>query len=90
MARYILQNGGLFDRETGERMVLDGGWKPVAPIIMSDIPEYRSPVTGLPITSRSHRREDLKRNDCVEAPPRKKRDYRNEKYARANHQQDHR
>lgn len=38
----------------------------VMPTILSDIPEYRSPIDGRPITSRSHRREDLKRNNCVE------------------------
>lgn len=39
------------------------------PFIAGDIPEYRSPIDGKPITSRSHRREDLKRNDCVEWEP---------------------
>lgn len=44
--------------------------KPVAmPMIISDIPEYRSPIDGRPITSRSSRRDDLKRNNCVEYEP---------------------
>lgn len=39
------------------------------PMIVSDIPEYRSPIDGRPITSRSHRREDLARNNCVPYEP---------------------
>ncbi len=40
-----------------------------SPQVMRDIPEYRSPLgTGL-ITSRSHRREDLKRGGCREVDP---------------------
>ena len=36
-----------------------------------------------PITSRTHRREDLKRNDCVEVdPPKKPRGFKNERYAK--------
>nr|DAO70308.1 MAG TPA: hypothetical protein [Caudoviricetes sp.] len=37
------------------------------PSVISDIPEYRSPIDGKAITSRSQRREDLKRNNCVDA-----------------------
>lgn len=40
-----------------------------APSIMRDIQEYRSPIDGKPIGSRSTRREDLKANDCVEWEP---------------------
>lgn len=40
-----------------------------SPQVMRDIPEYKSPLgTGL-ITSRSQRREDLKRGDCREVDP---------------------
>jgi hypothetical protein len=39
------------------------------PYIIGDIPDYVSPIDGKPITSRTHRREDLKRNDCVEWEP---------------------
>lgn len=43
--------------------------QPWGVMVMRDIPEYRSPLgTGL-ITSRSHRREDLKRGDCREVDP---------------------
>lgn len=40
-----------------------------APQIMRDIPEYASPIDGKLITSRSHRREDLERNNCREWEP---------------------
>ena len=39
----------------------------VMPAVMSDIPEYTSPIDGKVITSRSQRREDLARNNCVDA-----------------------
>ena len=38
-------------------------------MLMRDIEEYVSPIDGKPITSRSHRREDLKANDCVPWEP---------------------
>lgn len=41
----------------------------VMPAVVSDIPEYSSPIDGRVITSRSERREDLKRNGCVEYEP---------------------
>ncbi len=37
------------------------------PYIISDIPEYTSPIDGNVITSRSQRREDMKRHNCVDA-----------------------
>ena len=40
-----------------------------APMVVRDIPDYRSPVDGKVIGSRSTRREDLKRNGCVEWEP---------------------
>ncbi len=39
------------------------------PQVMRDIPEYRSPVDGKVISSRSTRRNDLKANGCVEWEP---------------------
>lgn len=41
----------------------------VMPTVISDIPEYRSPIDGRVIASRSERRDDLKRNNCVEYEP---------------------
>jgi hypothetical protein len=39
------------------------------PYIMGDTPEYTSPIDGRLISGRKQRREDLKRNDCVEYDP---------------------
>lgn len=41
----------------------------VMPAVISDIPEYSSPIDGKMITSRSQRRDDLARNNCVEFEP---------------------
>lgn len=50
---------------------------PQAPMLMRDFDstgrEYRSPIDGKMITSRSERREDLIRNNCVEVDPPKTR-----------------
>jgi hypothetical protein len=35
------------------------------PLIMREIQEYSSPVTGKPITSRTERNEDCKRSDSI-------------------------
>lgn len=35
-----------------------------APMVMPDLPEYRSPIDGRPIRGRRERIEDLKRNNC--------------------------
>ncbi len=40
-----------------------------APTVRSDIAEYRSPVDGKLITSRSQRRDDLRAHGCVEWEP---------------------
>ncbi|WP_156382362.1 MULTISPECIES: hypothetical protein [unclassified Aureimonas] len=34
---------------------------------MRDIDPYESPITGETITSRSQRREEMKRHDCIDA-----------------------
>ncbi len=39
------------------------------PMIMRDIDEYESPIDGRMISSRSAKREDLKRSGCVEYEP---------------------
>ncbi|WP_287257666.1 hypothetical protein [Mesorhizobium sp.] len=41
----------------------------VMPAVISDIPEYASPIDGKMITSRSQRRDDLARSGCVEYEP---------------------
>lgn len=40
-----------------------------APMFSVDFPAYQSPTTGKWITSRTERREDLKRSNCVEYEP---------------------
>lgn len=65
--RYVWRKDGFYDRSTGERMELPARDDLAKPIVVSDIPEYRSPIDGKLITSRSHRREDLARNGCVDA-----------------------
>jgi hypothetical protein len=50
-------------------MPLPEGNKITAPMVVSDIPEYRSPIDGALITSRSSRREDLKKHGCVPWEP---------------------
>lgn len=51
-----------------------------SPLIWLDLPGYDSPVTGKWIEGRVARREDLKRNECVEYDPGMKDDAkRNEK-----------
>jgi len=69
MARYVWRDGQFVERSTGRLMETPFAGRIVMPIVVSDIPEYRSPVDGRLITSRSARREDLKRNGCVEYEP---------------------
>lgn len=71
MARYVFRGGRFVNRATGEPLLSDDDRNaPVSmPMVVSDIPEYRSPVDGRLITSRSERRDDLKRNNCVEYEP---------------------
>ena len=40
-----------------------------APIVMREISEYQSPIDGRPITSRTERNEDCKRNDAIPWEP---------------------
>lgn len=57
--------------------------RPSFPMVMADIPEYRSPLGTGTITSRSHRREDLKRGNCREVDPSEfKPKYINPRFAR--------
>ena len=69
VARYVWSDGQFVERSTGAPMALPYAGQIAMPTVLSDIPEYRSPVDGKLITSRSHRREDLARNNCVEWEP---------------------
>jgi hypothetical protein len=68
MARYFWRDGKFVDRD-GVEMEMPFEGQICAPAVMSDIPEYPSPIDDRMITSRSHRREDLKRNNCFEYEP---------------------
>lgn len=82
MATYIFKGGRFVDKKTGEPMQLPERGEICMPYVAGDIPEYASPVTGKMITSRSHRREDLKRTGCFEVdPPKKKRGIGNPRIA---------
>ena len=82
MTTYTWRNGCWRDRRTGTPMALPQRDAVCAPRVQRDIAEYRSPIDGRPITTRSERREDLKRNGCVEVdPPKRPRGYRNANFA---------
>jgi hypothetical protein len=82
MVTYLLRNGALIDKRTGLPMAVADGDAVRCPMVRSDITEYRSPIDGRPITSRSQRREDLERNACVEVdPPPNRSGYRNPRFA---------
>lgn len=66
---YVWRDGQFRDKRTGAPMDVPARDGIALPQLMRDIPEYRSPIDGKPITSRSHRREDLKANGCVEYEP---------------------
>lgn len=66
MARYVWREDGFYDRD-GQPMAKPYAGQIVMPHIQSDITEYRSPIDGKLISSRSHRRDDLARNNCVDA-----------------------
>jgi hypothetical protein len=69
MTTYVWRDGWV-DKQTGERMEVPD--RICVPTVRSDIPEYASPIDGRLISGRAQQREDLKRNDCVLAPPAKK------------------
>lgn len=81
MTTYVWRDSGFVEKSTGLPLRVRDPNAICAPMVMADVPEYRSPINGKPITSRSHQREDLKRNDCVLAEPRKPRGYRNPRFA---------
>lgn len=82
MARYVWKGDKFVDRKTGEPMPVPERGEICRPYVCGDIAEYASPVTGQMITSRSQRREDLKRNDCYEIdPPKRKRGIGNPRFA---------
>lgn len=59
MTTYVMRDGKLVEKSKALRS--DG------PFFMRDIEPYASPITGEAITSRSHRREEMKRHNCIDA-----------------------
>ena len=68
MPKFVLRNGQWVDKATGEPMLTEEQRKaPIAlPNIIFDIPSYQSPIDGRWITTRSERRDDMARNNCVD------------------------
>ena len=83
MTRYVWDKDAsrFVDRKTREPMQVNTR-AICMPMVMRDIPEYRSPIDGSLITSRSHRREDLARNGCIELDPPKPRGFKNKRFAK--------
>lgn len=82
MTRYVWRDGCFRDPRTNEPMPMPERDGVCAPMVQSDIAEYRSPIDGTLIGSRSARRYDLQKNNCIEAdPPKKRRGYRNPNFA---------
>ena len=89
MARetYVYRDGKLIEKRSGMVLKARADAPLGCPQIIRDISEYRSPVDGSVIGSRSERREDLKRNNCIEwdpaaSPTRGKRVFKNKRFAR--------
>jgi len=58
------------ERVWAEKLKMDAGYYiGTTPMVHVDIPAYQSPASGKWITSRSERREDLKRTNCIEYEP---------------------
>lgn len=85
MSRYVWRGGQFVHVQTGEPMHIPERDGICMPRVQGDIAEYRSPIDGTMITSRSERREDLKRNNCVEMdPPKRDKVFRTRKWAKGN------
>lgn len=67
MPRYVWKDGGFRDPASGEAMPLTYSGQICAPTVISDLPAYRSPITGEWVDGRRARREDLAKHDCREA-----------------------
>ncbi len=87
MAIFVWRDGQYVNKQTGEPMLTaEDRAKPIAmPMVISDIPAYLSPIDGRVVGSRSERRDDLKRNNCVEyepslSPTGGKREFRNKEF----------
>ena len=68
MPVYVLRDGRMVDKATGEPMN-DGEWVPATPMTFGDLPGYRSPIDGSWVEGRRARRYDLEKNNCVPYEP---------------------
>lgn len=68
MATFVLRDGRMVDKATGEPMVSDDRRHepPQIPQIMS-FGAYNCPITGKRISTLRQHNENLKKHDCVEA-----------------------
>ena len=69
MTVYVMRDGQLVDKATGEPMLTEEERQgPVpTPRVIGDLPGYQSPIDGSWIEGRRARRYDLEKNNCVDA-----------------------
>lgn len=67
MPRYVMRDGKLVDKATGLPMPKIYHGSIPRPYVIGDTKAYASPITGEIIDGRAARREDLKRNNCIDA-----------------------
>lgn len=68
MPKYFYRNGQMVDAD-GMPMLNqeERSRPPQIPRVLSDLPGYRSPVTGEWIEGKRARRYDLEKNNCIDA-----------------------
>lgn len=83
MATYVWKNSQWVCKKTGRPMDKPFAGQVTAPAaIVPDLPDYRSPIDGRVVSGRAARREDLRRNNCVEIdPPARPRGFKNPRFA---------
>lgn len=71
MSVYVFRNGQYVDKRTGEPMLsAEDRAKPIAaPMVVSDLPAYASPLGDGVIEGRAARREHFKRTNTRECDP---------------------
>ncbi len=71
MVKFVWRNGRFVHHETGADLLTEAqrNGEICTPMITPVMPEYASPIDGRLIATRHDRREDLKRNNCVEWEP---------------------
>ncbi len=85
MAKFVFdpERQIMVNKETGEPMNPGGPLQ--TPMVIGDIPAYRSPVTGQWVEGRRARRYDLEKHNCVDAndfAPKEPRKLKNPKFAK--------